>query len=392
MDDEIEVSAVREMRERLGNWLAQKDWDVHQLEGWLQGNGLPALDDDEEPYVWLLRGLPLADERYSSEIELAARASRLLETQPDTQAPAPDRDELLYNLLMLCAGLSCPTQLADPLHAMFQRRQLTGVHQSINLRQALESALITNQRDDRLSDVWLEMIRQRGHEFLTGDEYAAFEGVRLMPASEATRGEPAMDAIGAALAAMSAHLEERRDRRLEFHRLINLVLRTYPQRPLSYSKLVYEAHDNGWPDWAVSCLPKLFIPLATQEEGWREVLLWEVFVAILESAGVDFEREEWLCHDSSMYPGLVTRVRLPEDAFHFLSDIAPKVESNRLTLGLNVYRDVIGAANDALSSIEIALIYEVVDGRGLFCSDHIRNARENLRRLGLGIMTETASA
>jgi hypothetical protein len=390
MDDDIEVSAVREMRERLANWLAQKDWDVKQLADWLQGKGLPALDDDEEPYVWLLRGLPLADERYRAEIELAARAGRLLETQPDTQAPTPERDELLYNLLMLCAGLSCPTQLADPLHAMFERRQLAGVHQSINLCQALESALITNQRDDRLGHVWQEMIRQRGHEFLTGDEYAAFEGIRLMPASDATRGEPAMDAIGAALAAMAAHLEERRDRRMEFHRLINRVLRTYPMRPTSYSKLVYQAHDNGWPDWAVSCLPKLFIPLATQAEGWREVLLWEVFVVILESAEVDFEREEWLCHDGLMYKGMIARVRLPEDAFHFLSDIAHEVESNRLTLELNVYKDVIGAANDALSFIEKELEYEIVDGRGLFNPGHILIARDYLRRFGLGIMTEAA--
>ena len=108
---------------------------------------------------------------------------------------------------MLCAELSCPTQLADLLYDMFQRRKLEGDWQGINLRQALESALITNQRDSRLQAVWHEMLTQRRHEFLTGDEYAGFEGIRLMPTSEATRGEPALDAIGAALAAIATRLE-----------------------------------------------------------------------------------------------------------------------------------------------------------------------------------------
>lgn len=389
IDEEIEAPAVREMRARLGDWLAQEDWGVEQLAGWLQGKGLPAVDD-EEPYVWLLRGLPLADKRYRAEIELAARAGHLLETEPDALRHDPERNELLYNLLMLCAGLSCPTQLADPLHSMFQRRLLAGSHQGINLRQALESALITNQRDNRLEGVWLGMLRRRGHEFLTGDEYAAFEGVRLMPPSEAGRGEPAIDALGAALAAMSAHLEERRDRREEFHRLINRVLRTYPSRPTRYADLVEMAHAHRWHDWAVSCLPRLCIPL-TVEGGQRVALLWEVFVVVLESSGANFQIQDWLCRDSPMHEGLVAKVRLHEDAFRFLSDIAPKVESHRLTLKLNDYREVIGAANDALSSIEIELVYEVTDGRGLFNSGHIKTARENLRR-GLGVMTETVSA
>ncbi|HEV7892634.1 MAG TPA: hypothetical protein VGP08_18620 [Pyrinomonadaceae bacterium] len=419
--EEIEDSAVREMRRELKAWLARNDWETGQLISWLSGEGLPASDIEQEPYAWLLDGLPLADERYKAETELAARAARLLETEPDAQPTDERRDEWLYNLLMLCAGLSCPTQLADPLHAMFERRQLMTrtlqseeSWQSMQLPQALESALITNQRDERMHYVWLSMLMRREHETLTGDEYAGFEGVRLMPASSAARGRPALDAIGEGLAFMAGYIEERRDRRAEFFRLIERVLRTYPGRPTWDSDLVWQAHYREWPNWAVSCLPKMFVPLAS-EGGRRTALLWEVYLIILRCNGVGFEvgADDWLCQDSILKSGGVgfetqelldedwpvierqmAKVTLSEEAFCFLQDIAYRLEGNRLghALRLNSYKKVIAVAIDVLSSIELELTCKIISGYGLFTPEGIKAARDMLRGEGLKVMTEAVAA
>ncbi len=352
MNEDIEAPAVREMRRMLRLWLARKGWEMERLVGWLRREGLPASDVEQEPYAWLLDGLPLADERYRAENELAARVARLLEMQPDAQPPGEQRDELLYNLLMLCAGLNCPTQLADPLYAMFRRGKLAGSWQGTVLRQVLESALITNQRDDRLQTVWHEMLTRSRHEFLTGDEYAGFEGIRLMPASEAARGRPALDAIGAALAAMAVHLERKRTRRVEFHSLLNRVLHTYPGRPTWNSDLVYQADNHYWPGWAVECLPKLFIPQATLDPDEPDVraLIWHYIPACLPTS-CKYEVREKLCN------GHVLEVSLSRQAYAFVQSIAPLLERNRLSMTYASERAMRGLVVDALAQLEVQASY-----------------------------------
>lgn len=348
LDRKIEDSEVLELRELLCNWLDAPDWQESQLIEWLQGNCLPALDLDEEPYESLLQGLPLADERYRAETELARRAARLLESPRTVDGSRDGRDKLLYNLLMLSAGLSSPTQLAEPLYEMFQRRRLEGEWQGINLRQALESALITNQRDSRLEDVWLEMLKQRRHDFLTGDEYAGFEGIRLMPASDATRGEPALDAIGTALAAMAAHLEKRRDRRVVFHQLINRVLRTYPGRPTWDNDLVYQAHKNDWPGWAVECLPRLFFTQTNSDlaNADTRAVVWHYILACVPVSH-EYEISSALCSDR------IFEVTLSQSAFHFTQSIAPVLEHNRLSMPYASERAMQGSVADSMAQLEV---------------------------------------
>ena len=415
MDDEIEDSAVRDMRRQLKTWLARKDSAPEQLISWLQGEGLPPSNIQQEPYAWVLDGLPLADERYLAETRLARRIAHLLKTQPDKQPLDERRSEWLYNLLMLCAGLSCPTELADELHAMFMRRQLPAAAapmaaslECIRLPQALESALITNQRDARMRDVWLSMVRERGHEYLTGDEYAGFEGVRLMPSSSTTRGTPAVDDIGEALANMAKYIEHNRDRRVEFHGLIDRVIRTYSGRPAWDGELVHQAHMRSWPDWAVSCLPRLFVPLPS-EGAQRTVLIWEVYVIILRASGIEFEVDEWLCQNSILKSGpaglrtnnlfyrahpiekQMARVTLSETPFRFLQDISYQLESSRLVrqaLLLNSYKKVIAIVIDELSFLADQLRSKMVNGYGIFTPESIERAKDTLRGEGLRVMID----
>ena len=42
-------------------WLAKEDWNSKQLTDWLQGYDLPAFGHSDEPYLWLLRGIPEAE-------------------------------------------------------------------------------------------------------------------------------------------------------------------------------------------------------------------------------------------------------------------------------------------------------------------------------------------
>jgi len=384
VDMEIEDPRVLEMRRLLLRWLSHTHRELSQLVKWLQGEDLPTVDVDEEPYQSLLEGLPLADERYNAETELAIRAADLVDEKPDVRSIGNDPTKFLYNLLMLCAQLSSPTQLAEPLWAMFERRKLSGSYQGIDLRHVLESALIANQRDNRLEGVWCEMLCRRKHEFLTGDEYAGFEGVRLMPTSEGTRGEPALDDIGGAFVAIASTLEDRHDRRVHFNNLINRIIRTYPGRPTWNDDLARQAHKNRWPKWAVLCLPELFIPLVPSGD-LKISLIWEVLVIILESGHAEYSVQEWLCPYSEMNDGLIARVSLSDDAFRFLSFVAPRVEKYRLTLKLNTYKAVSGSVIEALSILEEES--RLGNGsNGLYGAEIFRTARENLR-IRLGVMS-----
>ena len=261
MDEKQEYDPVQEVNSLLCQWLDQDKYQSQQLVDWLQGYGLPPLGHDDDPFQWLLRGVEIADDRYQVESSLAERAARLLEEEPEVKRPGTRPDQLLYNLFMLSAGLSCPDQLADPLYAVFERQALKGSWLGIDVREALTDALISNQLDNRLEEVWQEMCENRGHDFLPGDEEDGLDGIRLMPVSAATRGEPALYAIGKALGRMATHVEKEPDCRLKFQSLISRIVETYPGRSNWDQDLIYQADKNQWPSWAVECLPRLYVPL-----------------------------------------------------------------------------------------------------------------------------------
>src|SRR5436309_11005637 len=64
------------------------------------------------PYTTLFRSIPEADERYPAKKEFARRVAALLNEQPDVKPTGKRPEQVLYNLLMLCAGLSCSNELA----------------------------------------------------------------------------------------------------------------------------------------------------------------------------------------------------------------------------------------------------------------------------------------
>jgi hypothetical protein len=337
---------IQEMQQLVGQWIEKNDWRTQELIDWLQGFGLPSARYEDEPFQWLLRGVPLAGERHHVEREFALRAATLLREQPDTRPVGRRPNELLYNLLELCAGLGVPDYLADPLYEMFERRALEQVWRGIDLRISLRRALIANQKDNRLENVWQDMLSGRGHQWLLGDPYDGFEGVRLQPHSADARGDPDLDAIGRALAAMALHIADNIDRRAEFRSLVTRLMATYPGRPSWPADLIEQADKNKLPTWAVSALPSLFVRLSSESNSSNSdvrYLVWNVFIPILKRLNGHFSVERTLC-DS----GIVLDVRISRDAEKELSSASTLIEESRISNPYKSYKVVVQSSYESM--------------------------------------------
>ena len=288
MEDTIEAN----LRRKLTRWLGRGEWTIAELLRWLQGKEFPAFGYDEDPYVWLLRGLPLADERHQAERELARRLSVFFSHQPDVCQPKTCPEEVLYNLFMLCAELQCRDELADPLYQVFTRRSLNGEWRGVDLREVLTSALIYNQKDDRLESVWEDMLRGKT-DFLPGDAYTAFAGILYKPKSELTRGTPHLDSIGRALARMADDLEPQKNGHVELLRLIRWVQDAYPRSQNLWGKdLIEQADKHNWSDWALVRLPlvcELDRAASASPDGYY-YYIWDAYLPFLTQVTKHTER------------------------------------------------------------------------------------------------------
>src|SRR6202020_1814976 len=119
---------------------------------------------------------------------------------------------LIYNLLSLAAGLGAADQLNETLLSLLARSDLLNdEYDGLSLRHALRRALTFNQIDNSLWHVWEALALQQPTE-LPGTPYDGIEGVRQMPASAATRGEPALVEICQALKHFAEFLGDRQGR------------------------------------------------------------------------------------------------------------------------------------------------------------------------------------
>jgi hypothetical protein len=279
--DGLQLDPSSRISRELRAWLNSPDWTLQELVDWLQGHYLPPVGYSEEPFTWILRGVLLMDERYEAEVKLTERLAILLRKQPDINRFGTRPSEVNYNLIMLCGGLSFAEKLADEIYDLFRRRKLEGEWLGVDLRVALKDALIANQTDERMKSTWDLMLSGQQHDYLPGNEYDGFLGTLFLAKSNQRKGEPLIDAIGKAIAAMSHYLENRSDRRSELRLLIDKVMEVYPGRPTWPVDLLVEANNSNWPDWAVTCLPSLSIRLADLEtKTGTTYFLWEPFLAI----------------------------------------------------------------------------------------------------------------
>lgn len=321
------------LSKKLKLWLSNRDWTTDELLSWLQGLELPAIGYEEEPYVWIIRSLPLADERPQAERELARRLSSLLALEPDVKHSSNYSPEILYNLLMLCAEIQCPDELTESLYQVYERKSLSGEWRAIDLRQALVSALIYNQLDNRLAPVWDRMFEERD-EFLPGDHYTAFAGILYKPESSATRGEPHLDAIGKALARLADHVESQKNGQVEFLRLLDWVKEAYPRTPDYWAKhLIEQAHKHDWTPWAIVRLDLVCELKRTIVHGFDGYYyyIWDAYYPFLNQVSMN-ARDEWkhlVIKIDSLCGGKILKVFVSSDTNQLLIALTVTSELER---------------------------------------------------------------
>ncbi|MSQ48186.1 MAG: hypothetical protein EXR78_07330 [Deltaproteobacteria bacterium] len=343
---EIEVPrSTQLLRKAVKTFLDQEQWTEQHLVKWLQGYRLPPVGHSEQPFALILRGLPEGKATGAAQ-NFARRVAVLLGHLSEIQRLDDRPEECLYNLFMLCAGLQQPEQLAQPLLDILAKKALKGHALGIDLRSALESALIMNQQDDTLRNVWETMAEGNPHEFLPGDEFDALEGARFMPASKDTPGESSLDLIGKALKGVSKRLEQSSDRRRHFRYLVNRLIDTYPRRPTWSMDCLQQAGRHQWAGWAVECLPSLYIPIEVYADGGEQAVLWHYIAACIPT----IYKHEVLSPE--LGNGHVVQVSLSKDAAEFIRRVAPIFEERRIT---NIYpsdRASVGTTTTAMVELE----------------------------------------
>lgn len=318
----------------------------------LEGAGLPAVGHDEEPYLWLLRVLPVDEpERSAVVAKLAATSAALLERRPDVEPTTRHPESLLYNLLLLCASLHRPQELAEPLFAIWKRKALAGRWHGLDLRAALSAALASNQIDERLWPEWRDLLRGKPERFLPGHPYDGFDGALWMPAGPDQLDKPNLPVLGKALKLMAGQLEAIRQRRQKFQKLVRRVLDTYPAHPSWNVDLIRLADRESFPVWAVECLPSLSVALGKAENGVKGYLLWFPFVLFLK--GVTEREPHGIFHQSrNLCSGMIAEVRLNDPLRQRLREISSDLERPRLDLPFPSRRAMQGVVIDAMAALE----------------------------------------
>lgn len=225
------------------------------LHSWLTGADLPAVGHDEEPFRWVIRGIPQGAQRAAIVSTMATRVATLLQDEPDLRASMGNRD-YLYNLLHLAAALETPSVLEEPLLSLYTRLKERS-HLEVDVRAALVAALIRNQKTQALHHDWLIFLKQRKHDLLPGNEHTGWAGARRLP--KVSEGRPDWGAVGEALRFMAGHLQQSSTRDDDFNGLLTSLLELYGNDALVHKEILRTSFDSGWPDWAKALVPRLFV-------------------------------------------------------------------------------------------------------------------------------------
>ncbi len=301
------------MRRRVDQWLSRKRGRQDQLLRWLRGlDGTGG--SDEQPYLWVIAGLPEGGDRPGAEVELAREAARLLDSKLDLGKPVWERNRLLYNLLSLCAELNRPDQLADSLYQVWKRRKLAGRFEGIDLRDRLRAALAGNQSDDGMLKVWEDMLGRGRDRFLPGNKFDAFYGVLLLPLRI---HKPRFDALGKALKSLADYMgKDRATRRSRFMAQLERVRQVLSTPPWD-QELIFLAERSKWPEWTAKCFTPPIVPLQNGNGSKTVHYLLPAALGVGLEAGFRCKAEQKLVHEQ------VFKVPLNNGALVFVERFSP---------------------------------------------------------------------
>jgi hypothetical protein len=323
-------------------WLDRRDRNLADLEGWLRESGLPPVGHADEPYLWLLRALPLGADRPRYESEMARSAADLIDSIASRQRGAEVTDRQLYNLLLLSAGLRGRETLGESLLRFLASGMVAGrEYNGSPLGDALCSALIANQPDNRLESVWRSMCEGQPHPVLGGTRHDGFEGIVHMPPSAAERGKPDLAAISFALTRMASHLATDAAARVpRFRLLLKEVGQRYPAHdwPMEFIRF---SDANGWEDWTDVALPDLYVQLADDR-----FVLWGPVVEVCPPS------RRRIRH--SFCKGRIAEVETAGEVEPLIQLVAPTVEKYRTSSSYGGGAAMLGILSSALT--EAALL------------------------------------
>lgn len=335
------------MQRAVAAWLEKNDWPEQRvtLTNWLRGYGLPPVGSEEEPYAWLLYGLPLGPDRPLSQQRFATLLSRLLDEQPDCNWRFEEREDALYNLFLVSAGLEWSETLAGPLDRVLDRVRDKPDNLSLKARDGLLAALIRAQADTRHESMWMEMIEKGKHGLLPGDEYAGLSGLKWLPGPRP--GEPNLDAIALGLKLMAEiHLaklpETKRDE--EFRDLVEQVVTFYGGGVSIIDNLKRAARNLG--------LPRAF-RIRLDDLIDRKVVIRLKSGAVVEA----YSNEE----GDARYIGVSTEPGLREEARRLAGELAKRAPKT----GGRSWRYLYGRVQTELGSMGLAGSVERDLGGGL---------------------------
>ncbi|HXJ22001.1 MAG TPA: hypothetical protein VMT03_17395 [Polyangia bacterium] len=235
-------------------WLSKDHWSTKDLLGWIAGRGLPPVSGDEEPYVWILQGLPLGAQRHAAERELAGRLAASISELSVTAFSSQGDSKLSFGLLMTAASLGCPEELSAALRPLFERG-VSGEWNGIPISDALVLAVAGNQLDNTLLIHWKRYLLGETTP-VPGSPEDGLLGILLMPASAEARDRPSLEALQDALTCVvrwfdSAGEPDRVDR---LRALSSKVEATYPGLKHWASFFAEVADRDRWPSWTRAAL------------------------------------------------------------------------------------------------------------------------------------------
>ncbi len=222
-----------------------------RLVRWLQ-NYDEAADWGDEPYIWILNSLPPGADGADARKAMAEAIQAVLARRPNVEPLGKHREQLLYNLLQLAAAIYRPNRLWQPLLELLNRRKLAGEFLGSDLRASLRAALIGNQGDGQLAELWLRMGRNQ-EDYLPGTPVHAYYGALMLPPVDGGRPSPVVkDSLSLAAADLESDFDRRRPRFME---LLRSLTTAFPRDSARWDRdLVFMADEARWPIWTCSCV------------------------------------------------------------------------------------------------------------------------------------------
>jgi hypothetical protein len=238
-------------RRAVDQWLVLAPVDREaRLVRWLQ-NYDEAADWGDEPYIWILNSLPPGADGADARKAMAEVIQAVLARRPDVEPLGKHREQLLYNLLQLAAAIYRPNRLWQPLLELLNRRKLAGEFLGSDLRASLRAALIGNQGDGQLAELWLRMGRNQ-EDYLPGTPVHAYYGALMLPPVDGGPSPVVKESLSLAAADLESDFDRRRPRFME---LLQSLTTAFPRDTARWDRdLVFMADEARWPIWTCFCV------------------------------------------------------------------------------------------------------------------------------------------